>query len=523
MDEKIKETETQEEGYLRIEQQNVKFGNLVYKVQMHLNVEKKARKRNLQGLICCTKNETCYIKWKIETADETKIEKIVPELEMAANYMEAPFRIEFVHIGSLILGTTVKSQILQNNKVLRRAVKKFLKEIQFFGEINTNYKVVLKAEAFQLDKEKFFMTEMTTQIGWDSNITPWHRNCNKTSTSLMNSASTTPLWNFETTSGVYYHDHGILRYVSITTSFLGLAWSLNAFKHQHRKKELEEDDSMSVKLVHWISRFAEILPRIILIALVAAEYIERQNNYQDRQQPLDKENSQLGNSLDFRNERPNYSNRFERYLLGEQQTNNQDRQQPIEINNGQLENHNNYDVREGRQKLQRYERYNQTEEQYSGEPQTNNQYLKQSLDYDYGQLVNTFDLRDKRPNNSQFLGYERSYQRGHRYLGVQNNGFESHGITDKRSRSTNLYSGERQNVGQISNQNTTQMHTRGNNYSQHGWYNDPSTSIGWPAAANNHKSNFASRFHNQSFVGNEGRVNSVGQYDSHEKHALSGY
>ncbi|XP_071121918.1 uncharacterized protein [Mytilus edulis] len=173
MDEKIKETETQEEGYLRIEQQNVKFGNLVYKVQMHLNVEKKARKRNLQGLICCTKNyqpdkyqerqsfsddnETCYIKWKIETADETKIEKVIPELEMAVNYMEAPFRIEFVHIGSLILGTTVKSGILQNNKVLRRAVKTFLKEIQFFGEINTNYKVVLKVDAFQLDKEKFYL------------------------------------------------------------------------------------------------------------------------------------------------------------------------------------------------------------------------------------------------------------------------------------------------------------------------------------------------------------------------------
>ncbi|CAG2204719.1 unnamed protein product [Mytilus edulis] len=630
------------------------------------------------------------------------------------------------------------------------------------------------------DNYQTITTEMTTQFGWDSNITPWHRNCNKTSTSLMNSASTTPFWNFETTSGVYYHDHGkfiinfgskeskciriicyaqvlasgksdinsdwvvyissyltlveatlesapqltiqinllitdmhtdttysrILRYVSITTSFLGLAWSLNAFKHQHRKKEQMEDDSMLVKLVHWISRFAEILPRIILIALVAAEYIvilgfilqpsflflyyrlrrtqhepkkekktkksyhkttspdistissdrcigdryqeqdlqkhqntlhdptksqqskskidqhcnnqenrqqslnydnaqlinnynvedersnfsqlqkfersyqnydeypverqhfyqdhkqpldndnsqlgnnynvrygrvnishlqkyershqtneqypvERQNNYQDRQQPLNKVNSQLGNSFDFRNERHNYSRRFERYS-GERQNYNQDRQQPIEINNGQVENHYNYNVRDGRQKLQRYERSNQTEEQFSGEPQKNNQYLNQALDYDNGQLVNTFDLRDKRQNNSQFQRCERSYQRGHRYSGVRNNGFESHGITDKRSRSTNLYSDERQNVGQISNQDTTQMQHRGNNYSQRGWYNNPSTSIGWPAAANNHKSNFASRFHNQSFVGNGGRVNSVGQYDSHEEHAFSGY
>lgn len=250
--------------------------------------------------------------------------------------------------------------------------------------------------------------------------------------------------------------------------------------------------------------------------------VERQNNYQDQQQPLDKDNSQLGNSFDFRNERPNYSHRFGRYS-GERHTNNQDRQQPIEINNGQLENHNNYDVRDGRQKLQKYERSNQTKEQYSDEPHKNNQYLNQALDYDNGQLVNNFDWRDKRPNNSQFQRCERSYQRGHRYSGVRNNGFESHGITDKRSRSTNLYSDERQNVGQISNQETTQMQHRGNNYSQRGWYNNPSTSIGWPAAANNHKSNFASRFHNQSFVGNGGRVNSVGQYDSHEEHAFSGY
>ncbi|CAC5416199.1 unnamed protein product [Mytilus coruscus] len=763
------------------------------------------------------------------------------------------------------------------------------------------------------------MTEMTTQFGWDSNITPWHRNCNKTSASLMKSASTTPLWNFETTSGVYYHDDTlnpmsgifkilimvtailgmvmvvilyaagyrmccsgkekyhdsyarvlangksdinsdlvvylssyltlveatlesapqltiqinllitdmhtdttysrILRYFSITTSFLGLAWSLNAFKHQHRKKEQEEDDSMLVKLVHWISRFAEILPRIILIALIAAEYsmiamyfilyrllvgviygacerwnddekfrvleepdlflgmignifcfcvsdvykchkkdqcggkcfawyyivyyaenglllylwysddqalldlkggvtcskhewyapyifvvvilgfilqpsflflyyrlrrtqhepksekkpkksyhkttspdistissdhcigeryqeqslqrhqnmlndstkrqqweskidqhldnqenrqqsldydnaqlinnyhvedgrsnfsqlqkyershqtneqypverqhyyqdrqqpldndnsqlgnnynvrygranishlqkyershqtdeqypVERQNNYQDRQQPLDKDNSQLSNNFDFRNGRPNYSHlqRFERYS-GERQTNNQDRQQPIE-NNCQLGN--NYDFRDGRSnnsQVERYKRSNPTDERYSAEPQKNNQYRNLALDHDNG---HNNDLRDRRPNNSQLQRYERSYQREHRYSGERNNGFESHDFTKNRRSSTNLYSDERQNVGPISHQDTTHLQHRGNKYSQSGWSNHPSTSIGWPAAANHHKANFASRFHNQSFVGNGGCVNSVGQYDSHEENAFSGY
>lgn len=100
-------------------------------------------------------DETCYITWKIETPDETKVDKIVSELEKAADYMDTPFRIKFVRLGSLMLGTTVQRRFLQNNKVLRLAVIKFLKEVQYFGEINTIYNAVLKIEAFQLDKEKF--------------------------------------------------------------------------------------------------------------------------------------------------------------------------------------------------------------------------------------------------------------------------------------------------------------------------------------------------------------------------------
>ncbi|XP_063399442.1 uncharacterized protein LOC134684091 [Mytilus trossulus] len=65
---------------------------------------------------------------------------------------------------------------------------------------------------------------------------------------------------------------GIIRYLSIIASSLGLAWSLNAFKHQNRKKMQNKEDGFCVKLIHWISRFAEIVPRIILIALCTAEY-----------------------------------------------------------------------------------------------------------------------------------------------------------------------------------------------------------------------------------------------------------
>lgn len=64
----------------------------------------------------------------------------------------------------------------------------------------------------------------------------------------------------------------ILRYLSITASSLGLAWSSNAFKHQYRKTKQNEEDSYLIKFVHWVSRFAEIVPRIILIALLATEY-----------------------------------------------------------------------------------------------------------------------------------------------------------------------------------------------------------------------------------------------------------
>ncbi|XP_063398408.1 uncharacterized protein LOC134683194 [Mytilus trossulus] len=64
----------------------------------------------------------------------------------------------------------------------------------------------------------------------------------------------------------------ILRYMNISASSLGLAWSLNAFKHQYRKTKQNQEDGILIKVIHWISRFAEIVPRIILIALIMAEY-----------------------------------------------------------------------------------------------------------------------------------------------------------------------------------------------------------------------------------------------------------
>ncbi|XP_052065365.1 uncharacterized protein LOC127705157 [Mytilus californianus] len=64
----------------------------------------------------------------------------------------------------------------------------------------------------------------------------------------------------------------IIRYMSIAASSLGLAWSLNAFKHQYRKTKQNQEDRFLIKFIHWISRFAEIVPRIILISLFMAEY-----------------------------------------------------------------------------------------------------------------------------------------------------------------------------------------------------------------------------------------------------------
>lgn len=64
----------------------------------------------------------------------------------------------------------------------------------------------------------------------------------------------------------------MIRYLSIAASTIGLAWSLNAFKHHVREEEDKREDSLKVKLVHWLTRFAEIVPRILLIALITAEY-----------------------------------------------------------------------------------------------------------------------------------------------------------------------------------------------------------------------------------------------------------
>ncbi|CAC5400039.1 unnamed protein product [Mytilus coruscus] len=110
------------------------------------------------------------------------------------------------------------------------------------------------------------MDFMTTASNWDFTTTLYSLNCTKTGTSPTNNTITTPFESFETTTD------GIIRTLSIIASSLGLAWSLNAFKHQNRKKEQNKEDSFCVKFIHWISRFAEIVPRIILIALCTAEY-----------------------------------------------------------------------------------------------------------------------------------------------------------------------------------------------------------------------------------------------------------
>lgn len=64
----------------------------------------------------------------------------------------------------------------------------------------------------------------------------------------------------------------MIQYLSIAASSLVLAWSLNDFKYQYRKMAQDIEDTFLVKFIHWISRFVEILPRIILIALMMAEY-----------------------------------------------------------------------------------------------------------------------------------------------------------------------------------------------------------------------------------------------------------
>lgn len=60
---------------------------------------------------------------------------------------------------------------------------------------------------------------------------------------------------------------GIIRIVSICASALVLAWSFNVLKNYFRP-----GDTVWVKICLWVSRSAEILPRILLIALVTAEY-----------------------------------------------------------------------------------------------------------------------------------------------------------------------------------------------------------------------------------------------------------
>ncbi|CAC5400036.1 unnamed protein product [Mytilus coruscus] len=111
------------------------------------------------------------------------------------------------------------------------------------------------------------MAIMTTASNMNSTTARYYLNCTQTVSSIMNDTITTPFWISNTTMTSEF-----IRYVSITASSLGLAWSLNAFKHQYRKTEQNQEDSVLIKVIHWISRVAEIGPRIILLALITAEY-----------------------------------------------------------------------------------------------------------------------------------------------------------------------------------------------------------------------------------------------------------
>lgn len=65
------------------EQQIVKLGNILYKVQMHL-IEKKKKRNRLQGIICCTKSKYPHI-WQNKKKQTKKQTNKISVMELSFN------------------------------------------------------------------------------------------------------------------------------------------------------------------------------------------------------------------------------------------------------------------------------------------------------------------------------------------------------------------------------------------------------------------------------------------------------
>jgi hypothetical protein len=95
---------------------------------------------------CNFVSDKCRVEWKLATSDTWNVSKIKNALEHWSGSLKQWFEIEFVYIGSLVIGTTVPEHILSNYDAFKSAVRSFLAKIVEVCQLDTDTPTVVKVD-----------------------------------------------------------------------------------------------------------------------------------------------------------------------------------------------------------------------------------------------------------------------------------------------------------------------------------------------------------------------------------------
>jgi hypothetical protein len=95
---------------------------------------------------CHFVSDKCRVEWKLATSDTWNVSKIKNTLEHLSGSLEQWFEIEFVYIGSLVIGTIVPEHILLNYDAFKSAVRSFLAKIVEVCQLDTDTPTVVKVD-----------------------------------------------------------------------------------------------------------------------------------------------------------------------------------------------------------------------------------------------------------------------------------------------------------------------------------------------------------------------------------------
>ncbi|VDI49215.1 Hypothetical predicted protein [Mytilus galloprovincialis] len=88
----------------------------------------------------------CRVEWRLETPNTWNLPEIKETLEKFSSLLRQWFEIEFVYVGSLVLSTLVKQNVLDNPDQMRTSIQLFLEKVVELCKINADVPTVIKVD-----------------------------------------------------------------------------------------------------------------------------------------------------------------------------------------------------------------------------------------------------------------------------------------------------------------------------------------------------------------------------------------